>query len=515
MVRQINIKEGYLSIIHEASKSLSKNTTFKESLKDILKILYSYWDAPVSFIALYSKENSELKIVESFGLTKMESKKGVFKKGEGIVGNIFKNDLPAIIYDIKSSSRYLNKINILSKFEKNMIFIGTPIKVGRESFGVLGVYKEKTRNFSYDDALKMLSTLSTIIGLAKKMHDRMEEERQYWQEEKQILLSNISQKDSALNNIIGISETINNIRKTISRVANIDSTIFITGESGTGKTLIAKTIHMMSSRRNNFFATINCAAIPENLLESELFGYEKGAFSGAYAKKKGKFELADKGTLFLDEIGDMPLSLQAKLLNVIQDREISRLGSEETIHIDTRIITATNKNMEKLIKIGQFREDLYYRINILPMHIPPLRDRRDDIPVLIDFVLKRLNKKYKKRIVIDSLAIKDLINYDWPGNIRELENTLERLIVMNDKTIKQKDLPNYIVHKQTIDESVNQKDVYYKDIPYAIKNIEKKQIQDALKETGYVKSKAARLLGFTIRQLDYRIKKYNLNIKKF
>ncbi len=509
---QINIKEGYLSIIHEASKLLSKKNTLKESLREILKILYSYWDTPISFVALFDKETSQIKIVESFGLTKREMTKGIFKKGEGVVGSIFKNEIPAIITDIKTNPRYLNRINLLKRFREDMIFVGVPIKVGGEKFGVLGVYKEKSKNFSNDDALKMLSTLATLIGLTKKMYERMEEERRFWQEEKQLLLSNINKDTSALKDIIGISEEITNIKKTVMRIATTDSTVLITGESGTGKTLIAKAIHNLSTRKEKPFATINCAAIPENLLESELFGYEKGAFTGALSAKKGKFELANGGTLFLDEIGDMPLSLQAKLLNVIQDREITRLGSEDVIPINVRIITATNKNLEKLIRLGHFREDLYYRINVLPIHIKPLRQRRDDIPVLVDYFLKKMNKIHGKNLAITNTALKQMVNYKWPGNVRELENTIERLIVMNDVNIKDSDLPDYM-KESSIDDMVID-ELPYRDIPSAIETIEKEKIQNALKQTGYVKSKAARLLGFTIRQLDYRIKKYNIYIKK-
>ncbi len=509
---QINIKEGYLSIIHEASKLLSKKNTLKESLREILKILYSYWDTPISFVALFDKETSQIKIVESFGLTKREMTKGIFKKGEGVVGSIFKNEIPAIITDIKTNPRYLNRINLLKRFREDMIFVGVPIKVGGEKFGVLGVYKGKSKNFSNDDALKMLSTLATLIGLTKKMYERMEEERRFWQEEKQLLLSNINKDTSALKDIIGISEEITNIKKTVMRIATTDSTVLITGESGTGKTLIAKAIHNLSTRKEKPFATINCAAIPENLLESELFGYEKGAFTGALSAKKGKFELANGGTLFLDEIGDMPLSLQAKLLNVIQDREITRLGSEDVIPINVRIITATNKNLEKLIRLGHFREDLYYRINVLPIHIKPLRQRRDDIPVLVDYFLKKMNKIHGKNLAITNTALKQMVNYKWPGNVRELENTIERLIVMNDVNIKDSDLPDYM-KESSIDDMVID-ELPYRDIPSAIETIEKEKIQNALKQTGYVKSKAARLLGFTIRQLDYRIKKYNIYIKK-
>ncbi len=510
--QQISIKEGYLNIIHEASKILSRKNTLNESLKEILKILYSYWDAPVSFVALYDEQLGSLKIAESFGMTKKEVSKGIFKKGEGVVGSIFKNEVPAVIYDIRSNPKYLNKTRLTKRIGNELVFIGVPIKVGGEKFGVLCIYKEKTRSFSHDDAIKMLSTLATLIGLTRKMYERMEEERKFWQEEKEILLNAISKEAIALNDIIGVSDAISNLKKILLKVAVADSTILITGESGTGKSLIAKTIHKLSSRRDKPFATINCAAIPENLLESELFGYEKGAFTGAATRKRGKFELADGGTLFLDEIGDMPLTLQAKLLNVLQDKEISRLGSEDTIPIDVRIIAATNKDINRLVSLGHFREDLYYRLNVIPIHVPPLRERKEDIPLLIDYFLKKFNKVYKKRVSIKKDAVRVMTNYRWGGNIRELENTIERLVIMNDDDIEIGDLPVYIREDTSAFELEQEKPL--KDVPLTIENIEKQQIQEALKKTGYVKSKAARLLGYTIRQLDYRIKKYDIKIYK-
>ncbi|AEA33594.1 transcriptional regulator, NifA subfamily, Fis Family [Hippea maritima DSM 10411] len=510
---RISIKEGYLSIIHEVSKILSKKNSLNEALKEILKILYSYWDAPISFVALYDEQSANLRITESFGMTKKEVSRGIFKKGEGIIGSIFKNEIPAVIYDIKTNPKYLNKTKIAKRVDRELVFLGVPIKVGGEKFGVLCVYKEKDREFSHDDAVKMLSTLATLIGLTKKMYERMEEERKYWEEEKELLLSNLSKDSIALNDIIGVSDAISNLKKMILKVAATDSTVLITGESGTGKSLIAKTIHKLSLRKNKPFATINCAAIPENLLESELFGYEKGAFSGAISRKKGKFELTDGGTLFLDEIGDMPLSLQAKLLNVLQDKEISRLGSEQTISIDVRIIAATNKDIKKLVSLGHFREDLFYRINVIPLHIPSLRERKEDIPILVDYFLRKFGERYKKRLSVDNPTMKILINYRWPGNIRELENTIERLIVMNDKRITPEDLPDYLKEDIEFEKEITDK-VGFSDMPSTIESIEKQQIQDALKKTGYVKSKAARLLGYTIRQLDYRIKKYDIKIQK-
>jgi|UniRef100_A0A832B052 Nif-specific regulatory protein len=510
-MRSINVNENYFSIVHEVSKVLSRQNNIKDAFKSILKLLYSYLDIPASFIALYNPIENTLEIKESFGLLKKEKYKGVFKSGEGIVGSVFKNEIPAVIYDPKENKSFLNKMGVLNRFDFEVVFIGTVIKIGGEKLGVLGVYKEKTRHLSYENEIKLLSMISILIGFAQKMNEKLEFQKRTFEEEKEILLNKIEFKTS-IKEIIGVSKQVDNLKNTILKVVNVDSTVLLEGESGTGKSLVAKVIHKLSNRKKEAFVSINCASIPENLLEAELFGYEKGAFSGAISQKKGKFEIADKGTIFLDEIGDIPLSLQGKLLSVIQEKEFSRLGSLETISVDVRIIAATNKNLFELVKEGRFREDLYYRLNVIPIKIPPLVDRKEDIPILIDYFLKLFNEKYNKNIQLSKEALIELINYNWPGNVRELENIIERLVVMNDQMIHINHLPTYISQKIPL-RKYELDNLHDKNLPSQIQNIEKKHIEMALKETGFVKSKAARLLNLTLRQLDYRIHKYNIRLE--
>ncbi|MGB9826553.1 MAG: sigma-54-dependent transcriptional regulator, partial [Desulfofundulus sp.] len=246
--------------------------------------------------------------------------------------------------------------------------------------------------------------------------------------------------------MIGLSPEMQKVYKAIGRVANSNATVLIRGESGTGKELVARAIHYNSIRRDKPFIKINCASIPENLLESEMFGYEKGAFTGAVASKPGKFELAQRGTIFLDEIGEMSLGLQAKLLRVIQEREFERLGGTETIKVDVRIIAATNKDLEKCIAEGTFREDLYYRLNVVDIYLPPLRERKEDIPVLVDHMIKLCNTEYKKQVTgFTEQAMKLLMEYDWPGNVRELKNVCERAVLMSTgPMLTVEDLPRNI-----------------------------------------------------------------------
>ncbi len=315
--------------------------------------------------------------------------------------------------------------------------------------------------------------------------------------------------------IIGSSDRITEIFETIKRVAPTTTTILITGETGTGKELIARAIHRNSPRKNNPFIKINCAAIPESLMESELFGYEKGAFTGAATKKQGRFELAHKGTLFLDEVGELPKDMQVKLLQVIQEQEFERVGGLQTIKVDVRLITATNRNLFEDVKDGRFREDLYYRLNVIPAHLPPLRERKEDIPVLINFFIEKFNKKLDRSVkYIDEKVTNLLIQYAWPGNIRELENLVERMILMaRGDTIVLADLPSEL--KTTIEsDSTSPSGIRQKPFKDIMKNhmedIEKQMIISVLEECGNNVTRAAKQLGLSRKGLQLKMMKYKL-----
>jgi Nif-specific regulatory protein len=295
----------------------------------------------------------------------------------------------------------------------------------------------------------------------------------------------------------------------VHRVANSKATVLLYGESGTGKELIAKAIHYMSPRTKGPFIRFNCASIPEGLLESELFGHEKGAFTGAINARKGRFELACGGTILLDEVGDLPINLQPKILRVLQEKEFERVGGERTIKIDVRLIAATSRNLEELVSKGKFREDLYYRLNVVPLFMPALRERKEDIPHLTEHFLKRFNEENDKNISISPESLRILIGYSWPGNVRELENTMERLVVMsNGKSIEPSDLP--INLRLLSSKGVLQKD----SLKTGIEDMEKSSILHALEETGWVQAKAARVLGITSRQIGYKMKKYDIKLSQ-
>jgi transcriptional regulator with PAS, ATPase and Fis domain len=307
--------------------------------------------------------------------------------------------------------------------------------------------------------------------------------------------------------IVGQSKAVRGIFSQVLKIAPTDATVLITGESGTGKELIAQSIYQHSMRNERPFVKLNCVAIPEGLLESELFGHEKGSFTGATAQKKGKFELANSGTILLDEIGDMPLATQAKLLRVLQEKEFERVGGTRSIKVDVRFMASSNKHLPRLVQDGSFREDLFYRLNVLSLYLPPLRDRREDIPLLAEYFLSRVSKPVK----ISPAALQSLIGYSWPGNIRELQNTIERAAVMAENGIIQ---AYHIPHPITggvVGQSMNELPESA-SIDERLQEIEKKIIVDALIRADGVQVKAAQILGIKERSLWHRIKKYDIDV---
>ena len=334
-------------------------------------------------------------------------------------------------------------------------------------------------------------------------------------ERENILLRQQLRKKYRFDNFVGDSKPIQKVFELIEKVADTDSTVLITGESGTGKELIAKAIHYNSYRRDNPMVVINCGAIPEELLESELFGHEKGAFTGAHKTRIGRFELANEGTIFLDEIGDMSPNLQVKLLRVLQEQKFERVGSTRTIKVDIRTIAATNKNLISAVNKGAFREDLYYRLNVIPIKVPPLRHRKSDIPLLVDFFLKKFNKEKRKNVKeFTSEAMDTLLYYDWRGNVRELENLVERVVILsNGDEIDLEDIPESIAGRARTIESFESTIPPNGGIPFdhAVEEYEKKLILQALSETNWVTTKAAKLLNINRTTLIEKMKKKRLH----
>lgn len=394
-------------------------------------------------------------------------------------------------------------LRVLEKIKKNdsdsiiiMITATKTVKTAVEAMK-LGAFDYITKPFDVDELRLIVSRALSTQALQKEV--------QYLREE--------VDRSFGFGDLIGKSKAMREIFSLVRQVADSKSTILVMGESGTGKELVSRAIHFHSNRKTQPFVTINCAAIPETLIESELFGHERGAFTHAIEKKLGRFEIAHQGTLFLDEIGELSLTTQAKILRFLQEREFNRVGGSKTIKVDVRLITATNKDPNQLIKQGRFREDLYYRINVVPIVLPPLRDRREDIPLLLDHFIQKFNSennKHVKGVSEESLAI--LMDYDWPGNVRELENLIERAVTLTSNGyIQPNELPLSLIHLpefESIKESVLGGRI---SLVEGEEKFEREIIQDALKKANYVQSHAADMLGISRRILKYKMDKLGIS----
>jgi Nif-specific regulatory protein len=414
-----------------------------------------------------------------------------------------------VVPDIAKDPRFLHKTGERPRAAgRKVAFFCVPIKLEGKTVGALSVDRQAGRGDDFDASVRLLNIIATMVAQAIKLNKLVETERAQLREENVRLRRELKTRFD-VHNMVGTSNAMQEVYRLIEQVADSNATVLIRGESGTGKDLVAHAIHYNSPRAGKPFVKVNCTALPETLLESELFGHEKGAFTGAVERKAGRFERAHGGTIFLDEIGDFPLSLQVKLLRVIQFKEFERLGGFETIKTNVRIIVATHKNLEDLIAQGLFREDLYYRVNVFPIYLPPLRERKDDIMLLADYFLEKLAAENNKRITrISTPAIEMLTRYHWPGNIREVENCIERAVLLCDgDVIRSEHLPPSL---QMIDKSQS---VASTSLPETIANKERELIIDALKKSSGQQRRAASELGITERILGYKIKKYGINPK--
>ncbi len=504
---QKDYKTIELTALYEISKLLGSSLNLKSNLRGVMRVLSEYLDMNRGTVAL--KDGNEVSIVAAHGLSEEEIRKGRYRLGEGIIGRVAKLGSPIVIPNIGEEPLFLNKTGARKMIRReNVSFLCVPVKFKSEVLGVLSVDRLfETKGVSFEEDLRLLKIIASLMAQSVKLHMELERERVAFQEEKENLTRQLKGR-YRVENIIGQSDSMQEVFEAIHKVAPSKATVLLRGESGTGKELVAKAIHFMSPRAREPFIKFNCASIPEGLLESELFGHEKGAFTGAMSVRKGRFELADRGTIFLDEIGDLPLTLQPKILRVLQEKEFERVGGEKTIKVSIRLIAATSRDLEAQVSSGKFREDLYYRLNVVPIYLPPLKERRVDIPILAEYFLKKYNEENSKSVKITPEVLDVLVDYEWPGNVRELENTIERLVVMSaKKMIGIADLPLNIRNRSSrAPGAVQTKNA----LPAAIADIEKEKILDAMKNTGWVQSRAARLLGLTPRQIGYKIKRYGI-----
>jgi len=374
----------------------------------------------------------------------------------------------------------------------------TPVMV--TAFGNISNAVEAIKAGAYDYIVKPIDFDQLLLVIGRAL------ERFRLKKEVSLLRSSLEERFSAKNFVFS-SRRMEEVAFLMTKAAKSDATVLISGETGTGKDFVAKSVHFSSKRDKAKFLPINIASLPETLIESELFGAEKGSFTGAHELKIGKFEAASGGTIFLDEIGELPLGLQVKILRVLQDREFYRLGSAQPLKSDVRIIAATNRDLEKDVKEGKFRADLYYRLNVIRIHVPPLRERKEDVPPLVDHFIRKFSQRERKAVQgVSAEAMKALLQYTFPGNIRELENIIERAVVFCDGShITSSDLPIFLKEKR-------EEDLVDEGLPLAekVRRLETREITRALKNNGGIKSKAARSLGITERILSYKIKTYGL-----
>ncbi len=512
-ITKLNYKIVELSTLYEISRRLGSSVDPKVTLSSILEILSTSMGMSRGTLSLLDPETKQLYIEFAHGLTPEEIKRGIYRIGEGITGKVVETGEPIIVPDIGKEPLFLNRTKSRGDIKReNISFICVPVIVKGEAVGVISVDRLFTdQSVSFDEDVRILTIIASLIGQAITTAKMVELEKKNLLKET-LNLQRELKSPYRFANIVFVSDKMRDVLDSAWRVSQSKANVLLRGESGTGKELIARTIHYHSKRCDKSFISVNCAAIPDTLIESDLFGHVKGAFTGALIEKKGRFEMADGGTLFLDEIGDVPPPMQVKLLRVLQERRFERVGSSKSITVDVRIIAATNRNLEEAVREGKFREDLYYRLNVVPIRIPSLRERKEDIPPLVGHFLQLYNEENGRDVKISNEALDTLLMHDWPGNVRELENCIERMIVMaKNELIMTEDVP--ITIDTNIMDSKSEMSALYgqaKTLDHSIEDMEREKIIEALKRSGYVQAKAARQLGITSRQIGYKMKKYGI-----
>ena len=501
-----------LGTLVEIGRILADTNALSLALERVLESLGRHHGMVRSFVMLLDRETGILRVEATYGLNLDQARRATYKVGEGVIGRVVQSGKPVVVPQTSQEPLLLNRLRSIEEnpSRKEMSFICVPILVENKAIGVIGADRPYKQHRDFDRTTKFLSVISSMIAQALKVEQRFEADKKRLLDENTLLKQELRERYD-FSRIIGNSNPMRQVYEQVTQVARTNTTALLRGESGTGKEMIAHALHYNSLRAAKPFVKVSCAALPDTLIESELFGYEKGAFTGAQARKKGRFDLADGGTLFLDEIGDLDLTTQIKLLRVIQEREFERLGGTETIKINVRLIVATNKDLEDAISKGLFREDLYYRLNVFTIFMPALRERKPDILLLAEHFVDKFEREHGKHIKrISTPAIDMLTTYHWPGNVRELENVIERaVLVCESNVIHGHHLPPSL---QTAEGSDT---VTRLSLTSAMDAYERDLIQDALKTARGNRAKAAKLLDSTERIIGYKVKKYGINCSRF
>jgi Nif-specific regulatory protein len=497
-----------LTTLLDVSHALSGTLNLKAALHAVLEVLERHHHALSSAITLLDEETGELHVEAANGLS-AEGQRARARLGEGIIGRVVESGKPVIVPQVSAEPMvWHRRAGRAGGGEQTLLCV--PLLLHRKPIGALTVELPFKRDRDYDRSVKFYRVVGSMVADAIKVTRLIEAERRRLLDENSHLRDELQDRYS-FRHIIGNSASIRQVYEQVAQVARTNTTVLIRGESGTGKEMIAQALHYNSARARRPFVKVSCAALPETLIESELFGYEKGAFTGAHAQKKGRFELAQGGTLFLDEVGDLNLSTQVKLLRVLQEREFERVGGTQTLKVNVRLIAATHRPLEELMAKGAFREDLYYRLNVFTIFAPPLRERKPDIMLLADHFLEKYCREHNKHIKrISTPAIDMLTSYHWPGNVRELENTLERAVLVCDGAVVHgHHLPPTL---QTAEASDT---VTRVDLDEAVRAFESDLIQDALKVSRGNCARAAKLLNTTERIIGYKVRKYHIDRRRF
>ncbi len=501
--------------VQRISTELGRCNDVSDTLQAVLRILHDDAFMQHGMICLFNHERGAL-TVEALHCDREHvvgsSSQVRYRPGEGLVGTILSTSQPLALRRVADDQRFLDR---LSLYDYDLPFIGVPIPGETNPIGVLAAQPMALFESRLPASTRFLETIASLIAQTVRLTHYSQPAAPVARALNTPQVCSGENRSFAFDNMVGSSPAMRQIRDVIRQVARWDTIVLVRGESGTGKELVANAIHYASPRAQAPFVKFNCAALPDNLLESELFGHEKGAFTGAVRQRKGRFELADGGTLFLDEIGESSASFQAKLLRILQEGEMERVGGDETLKVNVRIVAATNRNLEDEVRAGNFREDLYYRLNVMPLALPPLRERQEDIDLLAHYLVSKIAGHQGRELRITDGAIRLLLNYAWPGNVRELENCLERAAVMSDNGVIDRDVILFN-HREALPLVSKTAPASPLDEEWLDQSLDERQrIIAALEKTDWVQARAARLLGMTPRQVAYRIQIMDINMHRY
>jgi len=507
----IKCRGEMLSPLSQMSKVVIESESLTDTLSLLLKIMEEDMGVIRGMVNLFNSKTGKIFIHDSIGLTEKEETRGVYSLGEGITGKVVETGEAVVVPRIGDEPSFLNRTKSLTTpDDANLSFVCIPIKLGKKVLGAISVERicYNPDLLKYD--VEILEIIATMIAQAVEIYLIDNEESTFLRLENERLRDALKEKFHP-SNIIGNSKPMLEVYSLINKIAKTKSTVLLLGESGVGKELVASAIHYNSPEATAPFIKFNCAALPESVVESELFGHEKGSFTGADKTRKGRFEDANGGTIFMDEVGELSLPMQAKLLRILQERSFERVGGNATIKVDIRIIAATNRDLFKMVKEGTFREDLYYRLNVFPILIPPLRDRNSDILILAEHFVNHFVRKFDKDIKIISTSVqKMLLSYSWPGNVRELENVIERAVILSeDDAIHGYDLP------LSLQTPISTGTTIKKGLVAKLEIVEYEMIVEALENHKGNMSAAADDLGLTRRILGLRLDKFGIDYKKY